>query len=676
MKKTLFLLGLLIMATLASCSIKDDLQQPDQARRFRGVLEQLVPDASTKAYAEYDSEKDRYFVFWNQDDRLSIFYDQTYNKQFKVLNRDGATDATFEEVPYEGMISHQDIETGYDYAIFPYDFDNGCDTQGILTVVIPSNQKYYDDARGVGARMLMVARDEEGDFTFKHVGSYIGIRLKGEGFSVKSISFRGNNDELIAGYPKVSFDESDNPVLEFDPRDKDNSKVITMTLDEPMALNMSEYEAFWIQLPALTLSKGLTLTVKDENGRTYERVINSSVTLERRNFYTLSSTVEISTVSVTSVSVEPTSLELNVNDTAELKATVLPENAGDKTVSWSSSDTNVATVDADGNVTAVGAGTAKITVKTTDGGKTAECTVTVKDVISHTLALTPATAEINAGAEQEYVATLTTVKNGTATTSEVPATLSSSDLGVATVSGLVATGVGGGTVTITAMFTPEGFSEVKATATLKVNDVVTYALAISPTSSEINVGESQSYTATLTTTTNGVSTSSTITPILSTSDSSIATIDGTSAKGVKSGTVTITASHTPQGASEAVTASATLKVKDVVTYELKLEPAEDVEVIIGKTINFKLTLITKTNGTPDDGTVVTANATWSSSDSTIASIGVNTGVATGVKEGSVTITVKYTTPDDDEKTLTAPLKVNKNPNQAGDDVPIGGGGSF
>lgn len=676
MKKTLFLLGLLIMATLASCSIKDDLQQPDQARRFRGVLEQLVPDASTKAYAEYDSEKDRYFVFWNQDDRLSIFYDQTYNKQFKVLNRDGATDATFEEVPYEGMISHQDIETGYDYAIFPYDFDNGCDTQGILTVVIPSNQKYYDDARGVGARMLMVARDKEGDFTFKHVGSYIGIRLKGEGFSVKSISFRGNNDELIAGYPKVSFDESDNPVLEFDPRDKDNSKVITMTLDEPMALNMSEYEAFWIQLPALTLSKGLTLTVKDENGRTYERVINSSVTLERRNFYTLSSTVEISTVSVTSVSVEPTSLELNVNDTAELKATVLPENAGDKTVSWSSSDTNVATVDADGNVTAVGAGTAKITVTTTDGGKTAECTVNVKDVISHTLALTPATAEINAGAEQEYVATLTTVKNGTATTSEVPATLSSSDLGVATVSGLVATGVGGGTVTITAMFTPEGFSEVKATATLKVNDVVTYALAISPTSSEINVGESQSYTATLTTTTNGIASTSTVTPTLLSSDANVATIEGTSAKGVKGGTVTITASFTPEGETEAVTAEATLKVRDVVTYELKLEPAEDVEVIIGKTINFKLTLITKTNGTPDDGTVVTANATWSSSDSTIASIGVNTGVATGVEEGSVTITVKYTTPDDDEKTLTAPLKVNKIPNQAGDDVPIGGGGSF
>ncbi|MBR5056723.1 MAG: hypothetical protein IKX03_05960, partial [Bacteroidales bacterium] len=74
MKKTLFLLGLLSLAALASCSIKDDLQQPEQARRFRGVLEQLVPDASTKAYAEYNSDKNNYYVFWNKDDRVSIFY--------------------------------------------------------------------------------------------------------------------------------------------------------------------------------------------------------------------------------------------------------------------------------------------------------------------------------------------------------------------------------------------------------------------------------------------------------------------------------------------------------------------------------------------------------------------------------------------------------------------------
>ncbi|MCC2820233.1 S-layer homology domain-containing protein, partial [Lachnoclostridium pacaense] len=62
----------------------------------------------------------------------------------------------------------------------------------------------------------------------------------------------------------------------------------------------------------------------------------------------------------------------------QLAATVEPADASNKAVSWKSSDINIATVDASGNVTAVKVGTATITVTTTDGGKTATCTITVK----------------------------------------------------------------------------------------------------------------------------------------------------------------------------------------------------------------------------------------------------------------------------------------------------------
>ena len=81
-------------------------------------------------------------------------------------------------------------------------------------------------------------------------------------------------------------------------------------------------------------------------------------------------------VSVTGVSLNKSSLTLETGETAALTATVAPANAANKSVTWSSSDTTVATV-ADGVVTAVAAGTATITVTTADGGKTATCTVTV-----------------------------------------------------------------------------------------------------------------------------------------------------------------------------------------------------------------------------------------------------------------------------------------------------------
>ena len=79
-----------------------------------------------------------------------------------------------------------------------------------------------------------------------------------------------------------------------------------------------------------------------------------------------------------SVSLDKTEIELTEGDEEQLTATIAPENASNKNVSWSSSDEEVGTVSSGGKVTAVKAGTATITVTTEDGGKTATCAVTVK----------------------------------------------------------------------------------------------------------------------------------------------------------------------------------------------------------------------------------------------------------------------------------------------------------
>lgn len=82
-------------------------------------------------------------------------------------------------------------------------------------------------------------------------------------------------------------------------------------------------------------------------------------------------------VHVTSVSLDKNTLSMEEGDTEQLTETVLPSNATDKSVSWSSNNTSVATVSSTGLVTAVSAGSATITVTTTDGGYTASCAVTV-----------------------------------------------------------------------------------------------------------------------------------------------------------------------------------------------------------------------------------------------------------------------------------------------------------
>ena len=105
-------------------------------------------------------------------------------------------------------------------------------------------------------------------------------------------------------------------------------------------------------------------------------------------------TLTVKSVPVTGVKLDKTELPLVVGGDATLIATVEPANATNKSVTWESSNTDVATV-VDGKVTAVKEGTATITVKTVDGNYTATCTVTVTDK-TYTITADPAKLDFDA----------------------------------------------------------------------------------------------------------------------------------------------------------------------------------------------------------------------------------------------------------------------------------------
>ena len=85
---------------------------------------------------------------------------------------------------------------------------------------------------------------------------------------------------------------------------------------------------------------------------------------------------ELSDVPVESVAVDPDKTTVKVGECKQLNVTISPENASDQTVTWTSSDQSIVTVDENGKITGVKPGTAAITV-TTANGLTATCTVTV-----------------------------------------------------------------------------------------------------------------------------------------------------------------------------------------------------------------------------------------------------------------------------------------------------------
>ena len=113
---------------------------------------------------------------------------------------------------------------------------------------------------------------------------------------------------------------------------------------------------------------------------------NTTNTTNSGNENPVNNSQENKTIEVTGVSLNTTSKSMIVNTTDKLVATVVPDNASDKTVTWSSDNTSVISVDQNGNIKAVGLGEANITVKTANG-KTASAKV-ISDVKNITLSVT------------------------------------------------------------------------------------------------------------------------------------------------------------------------------------------------------------------------------------------------------------------------------------------------
>lgn len=177
-------------------------------------------------------------------------------------------------------------------------------------------------------------------------------------------------------------------------------------------------------------------------------------------------TVTIESIPVSNITLNPTSVSITEGTSAQIVAIVEPENATDQTLTWTSSDQEVVTVDSTGKITGLKPGTSTITAKTKDGKVKATCTVTITAIIIpvENIVLNPSEFTITTRGFQQIIAT---VEPDNATDREIIWT--SSDTSVATVdsTGKVS-GVNPGTVTITAK-TKDG--KVKSTVTVTVEGI-------------------------------------------------------------------------------------------------------------------------------------------------------------------------------------------------------------
>ncbi len=321
------------------------------------------------------------------------------------------------------------------------------------------------------------------------------------------------------------------------------------------------------------------------------------------------------TVAVTGITLDESAVTLEISGTKTLNATVAPSNATDKTVTWTSSDSAVASVDQTGTITAVAAGTATITA--TAGDKTAVCVVTVNPAQSGEIAinvfnLTKTTLTLNT-TDEETITPIIFPSNATNKT----VTWTSSNAAVATVdqTGKVKA-VAAGTATVTA--TAGGKTATCAVTVEERDDTVRVSSVTLPATAGVATGKTTALTATV------LPANATNKTVSWASDNTaVATVSGGIVTGVSVGTANITATADGKTATCVVTVSA------------------DTIEVIGVTIS-KVTLDMKVGATDtltaavNPSNATNASISWSSSAPSVVSV--ENGQITALDSGVAKIT--------------------------------------
>lgn len=291
MKRLLLFVALALMA--ASCEVGGVDEAP--LTLFAALEAPSEAESQTKVYADSQLQ-----ILWNADDRISVFYKDDSNFQFRFDGNDGDNNGPFVQV---GCNSAGNALPNI-YAIYPYSSSITINAAEAISLTLPAIQYYRKNSFGTGSN-TMVSVTEDNLLQFKNVGGYLSVKLYGAGISVKNITLRGNNHEKLAGAAAVTMLVGGTPMVVMQ---KTATESVMLTCPTPVALEADEdkFVEFWFALPPTEFSQGFTVSVTDASGGVFKRSTRKAVSITRNSIS------RMAPVEVTTVQVVPEAVDLGL----------------------------------------------------------------------------------------------------------------------------------------------------------------------------------------------------------------------------------------------------------------------------------------------------------------------------------------------------------------------------
>ena len=266
MKKFSFYIALSIMVVVTGCQM-EEMTAPESNGSVMEVYASIEDIADTDTRTYMDGAE----VLWSSGDQIAVFLKNTLRKRFTVTPESvGGKDATF-LYDSEYIMMGNNAAISNNVAYYPF-CDVTCAADGrtyiLGNITLPSVQSYAASSVAPGTYpMVAVTSDiEDVNYYFKNVCGAMMFQLKGYGF-IKSVTVRGNSDEVLAGAAIVTVAHDDLPSIAVA---ADGSKAVTLDCGNGVELDAVMPTSFFIALPPVPFTNGFTVIVTDTWGGTKE----------------------------------------------------------------------------------------------------------------------------------------------------------------------------------------------------------------------------------------------------------------------------------------------------------------------------------------------------------------------------------------------------------------------